>query len=222
MRSISRRTVAFATANIALAALAASAHADSVPFMLHNPAGANAADYGFRLDELYDATSDHDMFTFDFNAPASSMRMTIDRDAGEVRIFGTAVGGRDLGPAYAADQYQGLYTIDMLYIVGLQSAGGNDLQINAPNHSNWGTIITPLGEAIPLADFRASSDFSLSIGAQGDGASVLGWVNHGSDAGFHVDASEWNFAAASVPTPGAAALGMLGMGMLATSRKRRR
>jgi hypothetical protein len=31
--------------------------------------------YGFRLDELYEATNEHDVFTFDFDHAASNMTM---------------------------------------------------------------------------------------------------------------------------------------------------
>lgn len=235
MRFTAQRTVALATAVVGLSSLLSTAQATVVHYDLHNhPDGsASTPSYGLRLDELYDATSGHDIYTFDFDAPLSVMRMDVDLAGGTIRIFGVSVGGRDIGSSYADDQFHALYSIDMLYQIGVeQVAGDDDIHVDAANYSNWGTIL-PVGSpnnAIPLTDFRGDFGYSLRIGDEADdaghrgyeGISGWGWLNHGSDPSHHTDSSDWLFTAErSVPTPGAAALAALGMGMLGLTRKRR-
>ncbi|MBC7772963.1 MAG: hypothetical protein H7210_10745 [Pyrinomonadaceae bacterium] len=233
MRFTAQRTVAIATALIGLSSLVSSAQADVVHYNLHNhPDGAEAGPfYGMRLDELYDATPGHDIFSFDFDAPGSDMKMDVDLAGGTIRIFGVSVGGRDVGSAYAADQYSTQYVIDMFYQVGVQQAAGdNDILVDAPPLSNWGSIL-PIGSpsgAIALTDFSMGG-YSLRIGDEADdaghrgfdGISGWGWINHGSDPTQHTASSDFLFTAVPVPTPGAAALAAMGMGMLGLSRKRR-
>ena len=54
--------------------------ADTYLYNLNNHPDGNAADpeYGFRLDELKDISSDHDIWTFDFNHAESSMFLEYD------------------------------------------------------------------------------------------------------------------------------------------------
>lgn len=183
--------------------------------------------YGLRLDELYNATSGHDIFTFDFEHPSSVMIM--DFTATTIRIHGVTWGGRDTGTGYAADAYQGLYTVDMLYNVGVMGVpGDDDVWVNGPNHANTGFILTPLGDTIPLWDERGGFGYSLRIGDENDdaghrgfeGVSGWGWLNHGSPD-HHVAASDFLFTVgAPVPAPGAA--GLLAAGALILTGRRRR
>lgn len=220
-------TVALAT----LVAAAASASAITIPvggYVLgnHPDGSANPPAYGLRLDELYNATSGHDIFTFDFEHPDSGMFMTY--DGSTVRIFGQAFGGRDTGTGYAADAYQGVYTIDFTYDMGVMLASGDDDVIaNAPMGANTGSIITPLGDDIGLWD-KPMGGYSFRLGDENNdaghrgwgGISGWGWLNHG-DPNVHVAASDWLFTAQPgiVPAPGTLALA--GAGLLAAARRRR-
>lgn len=197
-------------------------------FLANHPDGsANPPAYGLRLDELYNATGGHDIFTFDFEHPSSVMVM--DLTPTTIRIHGVAWGGRDSGGSYAADAHLGLYTIDMLYSVGVMGvAGDDDLWVNGPNNANTGAITTPLGDTIPLWDERGSFGFSLRIGDENDdaghrgfeGLSGWGWLNHGS-AENHVAASDFLFTVgAPVPAPGCAALGLVCAGWAGARRRR--
>lgn len=183
--------------------------------------------YGMRLDELYNVGSGHDIFTLDFEHPSSVM--VLDYTGTTIRIHGVAWGGRDTGGSYAADAYQGLYTVDMLYNVGVSDVpGDDDIWVNGPNHANVGTVMTPLGDSIPLWDERGNFGFSLRLGDENNddghrghlGTSGWGWLNHGTPD-THVAASDFLFTiGAPVPTPGAA--GVLGLAAVMAGARRRR
>lgn len=215
----------------ALAAGASTASAVTIPvggYVLgnHPDGSASTPAYGFRLDELYDETSGHDIFTFDFEAPNSEMFMTY--NGTELRIFGKAEGGRDTGSGYAADAYAGLYEIDFTYDMGVQLAGGDDdVIVDTADMANTGTIKTPLGDTISLWDKRAGG-FSFRLGDEGDnsghrgwgGISGWGWVNHTTQTN-HVTASDWLFTAQPGIVPAPASLALVGMGGLVAGRRRR-
>ncbi len=85
-------------------------------YQLHNHPDGNQRPpfYGLRLDELYNATGGHDVFTWDFDhddgVNQSAMFLTYEPTMrGErIRIFGTSWGGRDGGVAYDG-VYDGLW-----------------------------------------------------------------------------------------------------------------
>ncbi|MGE3107901.1 MAG: hypothetical protein AB7G11_06400 [Phycisphaerales bacterium] len=194
----------------------------------HPDGNARPPSYGFRLDELYNATPNHDIFSFDFDHPSSAMFMDLDIDAGTLRLHGQARGGRDAGADFAQDQYLGLYTIDMLYTIGVSIVpGDDDIWVTADSMTAWGSIITPSSDAIPLTNLNMGG-YSLRIGDEDNdlghrgfvGSSGWGWVNHGSDPSQHVESSDWLFTASPVPTPGAAAIAALGLGLCSPRRRR--
>ncbi len=197
-------------------------------FLLNHPDGNQAEPfYGLRLDELFDATGSHDVFTFDFNAPGSDMRMTVDDDS--IRIFGVSVGGRDVGGSYALDQYLGIYAVDFTYDTGVGFVPGDDDRwVDGPNNINTGTITAPnaLG-TVALEDERGSHPFSFRLGDGTNdnghrgfaGFSGWGWLNHSDKP--HVYSSDWLFAVGQeVPGPGPAALALTSVGLFMKKRRR--
>jgi len=216
---------------------ASSAQAITIYDLANHPAGgARPPTYGMRLDEIVDLTLNvHDIFTFDFDNAASSMRLEYDDIAGTIRIFGTVFGGLDTGVAYDPTA-SGLWDVDFTYRQNITSIPGN-LTVNPENANNNGTI-TPLfnigsvlaNTAIALVDEDGGKGFSFQLD-NGDhrlsgtplfGDPTLfvgwGWLNH---SGLpHVAASDWLFTARVVPEPGSMLL--LGSAILGASRLRRK
>jgi hypothetical protein len=216
---LSMRCFVVVLAGAACAANGAIMGAGTYRLQNHPDGSASPPQYGLRLDELYNATSGHDQFTFDFEAPGSNMQMTL--TASTIRIFGVVFGGRDIGSGYAADAYRGFYTVDFLYNTGVGLVpGDDDIRVVAPMGSNSGSIISPLGDTFTLTDkpvdgytFRLG-DENNDLGHRGfNGTSGWGWLLIN---GVHTDANDWLF---TVPTPGVA--GLMGAGLLVTARRRR-
>lgn len=196
-------------------------------YQLHNHPDGNAIPppYGMRLDELDDATAGHDIFTFDFDHASSDMRLTYNDVAQTIHIYGVSYGGRDVGGVYAADAYQGVYTIDFLYNmnVGLVP-GDDDLWVEAPpDELNSGTIISPGGAPINILADVLQNNFTFRFGDEDDdnghrghnGLSGWGWLNIN---GSHVDNQDWLFTAELIPEP--ATIGLLLVGLGAIRRRR--
>ncbi len=225
-----RRVVA--PALVALIGASAASGAIIAPglYELHNhPDGAAIPPpYGMRLDELYNTSPDHDIFTFNFDDPGSNMQMMV--TATTIHIFGVSVGGWDIGGGYDAGPTFGLYTIDFLYTVGVMpSPGDDDVQVVAPSGTNFGTILTPLGDLIALVDQQGQDPgLNFRLGDENDdlghrghpGISGWGWLTHGPPGSSHVPNSDWIFTATLIPSPGAASV--LALGALAAGRRRRR
>jgi hypothetical protein len=217
-------------AALAVAGLALSADAAVIVpglYQLNNHPDGNASPplYGLRLDELYNATGGHDIYTFDFNAAGSNVQMVV--TASTIRIYGSAMGGRDMGGTYAADLDAGLYTFDFLYNIGVSPAlGGDDDVVVYADMQNFGWIQTARGDVINLVD-KSDGNYSFRLGDENNdaghrgfaGISGWGWLNHGPPGSPHIAASDWLFTARLVPTPGTAAL--LGLGGLFAARRRR-
>lgn len=183
--------------------------------------------YGARFDELYDVTSGHDIFTLDFEAPGSSMWINV--TASSISIYGVSRGGRDIGGAYAADAYNGLYTINFTYSLGVSGVpGDDDTWVDTTNHANSGTILTPLNDTINLVDERGTFDHSFRLGDENNdlghrgftGISGWGWLSYLRANGQieHIAATDWLFTVV-VPAPGTA--GVLGLAALVGLRRRR-
>ena len=196
----------------------------------HPDGGAQPPRYGLRLDELYNATSSNDIFTFDFDDAQSSVFLTV--TATSLTITGQAFGGRDTGNGYANDQFRGVYSFNFVYNVGVSTVpGDDDIFVDAPNLSNFGSILTPLGDTFALADHRNGSDGTFRLGNENndlghrgfDGISGFGWLAIQRVAGGQFirdagNADDFLFTVV-IPTPGSAAL--LGLGALAATRRRR-
>jgi MYXO-CTERM domain-containing protein len=182
--------------------------------------------YGLRLDELYNATAGHDIFTFDFDHAMSNMRMEV--TATSIRIYGVTMGGRVTGGASAADVYNGLHTVDFTYSIGVANKPGDDdrwVKYGAPDVQDSGAIMTPLGHTIALRD-ESNGSYQFRLGDEDNDAghrgfpviSGWGWLNHGPVGSPHVDSSDWIFTASLIPNPGALAL--MGLGGLVAARRR--
>lgn len=220
----------------ALVAVHSASGATILPglYRLHNhPDGnQNPPPYGARFDELYNATGGHDVFTLDFDDVNSAAFMTINAAFTEIRIFGQAKGGRDVGATHALDIYNGLYTFDFTYNLGVQAVpGDDDLWAVTPDHRNFGFITGPgaLGttnltdEGMGGYTFRVG-DEDNDAGHRGfNGISGWGWMSYVAQSGqiTHVNDTDWLFTATyEIPAPGAA--GLLGLAALTASRRRRR
>ncbi len=198
-------------------------------YQLSNHPGGSAAPpgYGLRLDELFDVTSEHDRFTFDFDHPDASMSLTY--DGMQVHITGMAFGGLDIGDAYHPDPaLTSLVLLDFTYTVTTFPFNDDDLLVNTPSNTNSGTIIwLDTGEVINLYDRANMDGFTFRFGDGQDnggyrgfnGISGWGWLDH-HQPGIHIKASDWFFTA--TPMPGAPVLAMLGTGVLLGCRRRRR
>ncbi|MFA6044138.1 MAG: PEP-CTERM sorting domain-containing protein [Phycisphaerales bacterium] len=231
------RYVSFgAVAALAMAAAAQGSILSPGVYLLGNhPDGTEVPPpYGLRLDELVDVTSGHDVFSFDFDHAGSLVQLVVTPTT--LRIVGNVYGGRDVGSAYANDQYKGFYGIDFLYNIGVaQVPGDDDIYVHTANHSNFGSITLPAGASagngtniVNLVDERGNPDngTSLRIGNEDNdlghrgfaGVSGWGWISYvNGNNDIHVTSSDWLFRV--VPTPGSAML--LGAGVLAIGRRRR-
>ncbi len=183
--------------------------------------------YGLRLDELFDVTSGHDRFTFDFDHPDASMSLTYDGML--VHISGIAFGGLDIGDAYHPDPaLTSLVLLDFTYKVTTFPINDNDLLVTTPTNYNHGTLTwLDTGEVINLYDRANLDGFSFRFGDGQDnaghrgfnGISGWGWLDH-HQPGKYINASDWIFTA--TPRPGPPALAILGAGVVLGCRRRRR
>ncbi|MGD9791684.1 MAG: PEP-CTERM sorting domain-containing protein [Phycisphaerales bacterium] len=199
---------------------------DTGTYRLHNHPDGNAVPppYGARLDELFNVTGGHDIFTFDFDHASSAM--FLDYDGTSIHIYGQAYGGRDIGGTYAADVYQALYTFDFTYSLNVGPVpGDDDVYVSSDAGNNQGVIGTPLGP-INLYDksdgnhaFRFG-DENNDLGHRGfNGISGWGWLMAG-DPNTYIESNDWIFTAELVPAPGT--LGLALGGMLMAGRRRRK
>ncbi len=201
-------------------------------YQLHNHPDGNARPplYGAKLNELYNPTNDLDVFTFDFDAPGKAMYL--DYNGSSIHIYGTALGGRDIGTTYANDQFLGTYTFNFTYAWGVGLApGDDDLLVDLPtNKYNYGSLVTPLGDVVSLRDGHYSGDQpDFRFGDEDNdaghrgfaGLSGWGWLFVKFPGGeyTYTQDSDWLFTATLVPTPGAGAL-VGAVGLLGLRRRR--
>ena len=208
----------------ALCASASGAVIATGMYQLHNHPDGNALPpaYGLRLDELYNATSGHDIYTFDFSAMASNVQMAVTPTT--IHIYGQSYGGRDIGGGYAADIDAGVYSFSFVYNIGVQPVAGDDDIYVLADMQNTGWISTPRGDTIALVD-KSDGNYSFRLGDEDNdaghrgfnGISGWGWLNHGGRP--HVAASDWLFTAELVPAP--SAMGLLALAGVAAGRRRR-
>ncbi len=234
-----RPLVACAGAVVALAFVTGPASAGfilqtGVDYRLHDHPDGSAAKpfYGLRLDELIDATDDHDVFTFSFDTGGAETFLTLDEPVTpgtgfSIRIHGTVFGGLIENHDYVAGM-SGLAEIDFRYEMAVPVDGDpDDLIVHEPTSPNIGTILF-MGEVISLADKASGEGFTFRLGNEShdnghrgfDGISGWGWLLHGTSNGY-VQSSDWLFTL-EIPTPGTAALMAIAMGLFGTTIFRRR
>lgn len=185
--------------------------------------------YGLRLDELYNVDpQDVDRFTFDFDHPLSNARLIYNDIAGTMHIFGSVIGGRDVGDDWANDEYLGMYHFDFWYNTGIAPVpGDDDLWVPNDHLENAGWILTPLGDTKTLtAHVGDVFGFAFRFGDEdddlghGDHPGISGWGWMGVD-GDVTDSKDWIFTAEYVAIPEPASLATLLLGGLLAFRRSR-
>ena len=220
-----------AVAAFAIAGLAHGAVIQTGTYRLgnHPAANQNPPPYGIRWDELADVTSSNDVFSIGFEGAGTNMKMTF--DGSSLHIFGTGFGGRDVGSAYANDQFLGFYQVDFTFSVGVGLApGDDDLIVTAATGSNTGTIVLPDLTVVNIFD-KATPDTGTGttfrfgdedndLGHRGfAGLSGWGWLEIAGAVNPNAT-RDFLFTATLVPTPGSAAI--LALFGVTTIRRRRR
>jgi hypothetical protein len=197
-------------------------------YELHNHPDAliDPPPYGMRLDELYNLTADVDNFTFDFDDPNSAMTLFYDDVAQKIIIDGVTQGGHDVGNVYANDVYKGLYEVHFEYTIGVELApGDDDLIVDAPTNSNFGTIKTPLGDTFDLND-KSDGNFTFRFGDDEDdnghrgydGISGWGWLGINGNS-FLDGEDDFIFTATFIPEPSSLLLSLVGAALAAHRRR---
>jgi hypothetical protein len=187
--------------------------------------------YGLRLDELFNPTPDHDLFTFSFDDDGADVLLELGDDM-SIHITGTVFGGLDVGDTYDP-ALSGLWDINFTYDTSEPADGDDDIVVNPPQDPNTGTI-TPLfgpdaGIPIDLFDYAGMNTFTFRLGDEDDdlghrghdGISGWGWLNHGAPD-VHVTASDWLFILDPDPVPGPPAVVVLLIGLAAGGGRRSR
>ncbi len=215
----------------------------------HPAAQADPPPYGLRLDELVDATPNHDIFTWDFDyeegpmgfnslALISILELPNYPNYYRLDLTGSVYGGLTDGDDYANDpNLVGEWTFEFTFIVGVQQAfADDDLVVDPdaptpPMRSNGGWIEGPGpgGTRYLLGDVK-DGEYSFRLGdennGQGhqghDGVSGWGWLEHGIAEPLQgVALSDWIFTVETTPFPSPGAVTLLACPALCALRRRR-
>ncbi len=191
--------------------------------------------YGLRLDELFNLSTMHDVWTFDFDHAGSEMFIDYSLDGmgvGAFHIYGTSYGGLDIGPIHHPF-FNSFFDIDFTYEGVTLVPGDDDLWVTGPDFSNHGTIrpVNDLQGVFQRNLYDFSGDFGYTFrlgdvnddeGLRGyDGISGWGWMNYRAGPPI-IHAVDWLFTVdpKPVPAPGAVALGVLGLFLVRTAGRR--
>ncbi|MEM9237841.1 MAG: hypothetical protein AAGB14_13795, partial [Verrucomicrobiota bacterium] len=213
-----------------------SAQAVLIYRLFNHPDQDGSADYGLRLNNLGRDLSGGDggfetIWEFDFDDPrADGMFLTFDEALGEVRIFGSAYGGRVIGGAYSTDPDEvGKWTFDFLYTSNVQSLNPTDAAMlevwvtPKDGDANSGTLqLEGSSEVIPFYEDPSASNGNVTFEFRPDGHRLgpgqttlpgddtfvgRGWLSYEiNDQLQSLGTQDWIFTAEVVPEPSSALL----------------
>ena len=229
-QAIPGKFLSFLAALVLAIAVSATAQATTFTYNLanHPDGAAQPPQYGMRLDELFNVTGGHDIFTFDFNNVSSTMTLVLD-DGGTVNSFGDdsvtisgiAYGGLDTGTGYTNATYAGLWTINFVYTVNITSTGptGDNIIVGPASATNTGSITPNFnigGSMTPISlydkadmggisfNFNNTANHRLDCMVDTCGPTeFVGWgwlIHHSSNPMDHVESSDWLFTATQRPS----------------------
>lgn len=215
---------------------AASAASTFFALSDHPDGNANPPAYGLRLDGLFDgeAGAAGGTTTFSFNTFGNTvMEVISDMGSLTINITGTVYGGEDTGGSYGFGE--GAYELAMSYTVGV-NADGTGYVVAASNAANAGSLTALSGDVAgtvyQLRDFATPSFRFLQDEHRLGGYAEAGqdfWVGRGWLADENGDRSttrdflflgEEISAPPLVPLPAPVAMGLAGLGLLGSTRRR--
>lgn len=221
------------------------ASADTRVFELHDhPDGnANPPPYGLRLDGVFGAYGQSGTTSFSFDT-AAGVFLTVTDNGGdiEINIAGTVYGGRDTGGGYGFGA--GAYALDFTYAYEVEEDGAG-WRVSPQNVNNRGALtagagITGIAEGTEFGFFEMANtgnpfrfvqdDHRLQSPSDDAIIALDPWVGRGwlqLDSGYG-GTHDWLFYGVevtneipTVPLPTTAGLGLAGLGLVGSRRRRR-
>jgi len=198
----------------------------------HPDGNENPPPYGLRFDNLFSSIGGTGgVTTFSMNTFGDTVLSVYDDGGGDYRITiaGTVFGGVDTGTGYGFGE--GAYALDFEYRANV-GPDGTGWVVSPSDPMNTGTL-TSLGNP----DVANGTIFSMFDVNNGDNDSFLFlqdehrlaghpqegqgyWVGRGWLDSSHHSGGTKDFLFIAIPTPGAASMGLMGVGLAASRRRR--